>query len=125
MSILNKLMKKNVNNNPLYIKLKEALLRQEFKIDIKGAYFLFGIPYSISNLEMMKQAVLSNTLSEVKKNVLYDVLQDNIELYLVEDSNDKSYMILLLDPYELYETETILEIIPVNNKDFEMEPIFP
>ena len=125
MSILNRLMKKSDNKNPLYIKLKKAILKQKFKIDIKSAYFLFGIPYSISNLEIMKKAISENTLSELKKKVLYDVLQDNIELYLIEDSNDKLYMILLLDPYELYERESIIEIIPVNNKDFEMEPIFP
>lgn len=124
MNLLSRLLNRK-KQNPYYIKLNESLIRKGVNIDIKSAYFLFGIPYNESNFEELKKAVAENRIKEIKENRPYDVRLDNIELFLIQDADDNRYIIFLLDPYELYETEQILEIMPVETKDFEKEIIFP
>ena len=124
MNILNKLINSLRNENPYYTKLKKALLRQKFQINIKAAYFLFGIPDSEMNLKMIKKDNSENALSEINKLIFYDIKMDNIEIYFVEDIYNKFYLILLKDPVELWEAETIIEIIPVKSKEYKMESIY-
>jgi hypothetical protein len=100
-------------------------MREGVNKDLKRAYFVFGIPYTDINLDKMKQAIAENRLNELKERISYNVNVDNIELYLLEDVNDRFYLVLLLDTYELFSAENILEIIPVVSTNFEKEIIFP
>lgn len=111
--------------NPYYTKLKKSLASGNFSLGIKSAYFLFGIPYNKTDVESLKKAIIENKLNEVKERNPYNVQVDNVELYLVEDENAKFYIIFLLDPYELYSSESILDIMPVESKNFDKEIIFP
>lgn len=124
MNLLSKLLNRK-KQNPYYIKLKRSLMRKGVNIDIKRAYFMFGIPYSDTNLDEMKKAIAENRLDELKERISYNVNIDNIELYLLEDVNDSIYLVLLLDTYELYSAENIIEVIPVLSTNFEKEIIFP
>ncbi|WP_126249188.1 hypothetical protein [Chitinophaga rhizosphaerae] len=112
------------NRNPYFIKLRKSLERNGISIRIRNAYFLFGIPYSEIGIEEIKTAIREKSLSEFKGKYRFDVKVDNIELYLVENTIGEFCIILLLDPYELYREEEILEIIPVNSTNFEKELIF-
>ncbi|MBN9352314.1 MAG: hypothetical protein J0H55_16670 [Chitinophagaceae bacterium] len=124
MNSLSKLIKKK-KQNPYYKKLSEVLTKQGINIDIKRAYFMFGIPYTDTSLDEIKVAIADNRLNELKKRMPYNVNVDNVELYLLEDVNDNVSVVLLLDPYELYSAENILEIIPIVYTNFEKEIIFP
>ena len=115
----------NNKANPYYVKLRKCLKRKHIEKDIATAYFLFGIPHSANNLEIIKKAIAENKLDEVRQNISYNVQVDNIELYLIEYSNTDKYILLLLDPYEIYTREDILEIIPVSNTNFKKEIIYP
>lgn len=114
----------NKKVNPYYVKLRKRLKEKHREKDIVTAYFLFGITYSTDNLEEVKKAIAENKLDELRQNISFNVQVDNIELYLVEYANTDKYIILLLDPYELYTREDIIEIIPVSNTNFEKEIIY-
>lgn len=123
MSFLENLFHNN-KANPYYVKLRKCLKEKHIEKDIATAYFLFGIPRSANNLEVIKKAIAENTLDKLRQNISYNVQVDNIELYLIEYTNNDKYIILLLDPYEIYTREDILEIIRVSNTDFKKEVIY-
>lgn len=124
MNLLSRLIK-NKKQNPYYKKLSKSLVRQGFNINIKRAYFMFGIPYADTSLDEIKGAIADNRLRELKERMPYNVNVDNVELYLLEDMKDSVSIVLLLDPYELYSAENVLEIIPVVSTNFEKQIIFP
>lgn len=124
MNLLSRLFRYK-SQNPYYTKLKKSLTRGNVSIEIKSAYFLFGIPYQETDIDKLKKAIIENKLNELRESNSYNVQVDNVELYLVEDKNAKLYVIFLLDPYELYSSESILDIMPVESKNFEKEIIFP
>jgi hypothetical protein len=109
-----------------YKKLSKSLIRQGYNKNIVRAYFLFGIPANVTSTAEIKIAIINNKLNDLKAmKPSYDVNLDNIELYLIEETNNQFSIVLLLDRFELYATEDILEIIPVESSNFEKEIIFP
>ncbi len=112
-------------NNPVFQKLISCLKRAAYSINISKAYFLFGTPYSQSVVSNLKNAITKNQLDLYRKqSVSYDTLVDNIELYLVENDENRFFIVFLLDYYELYFCEEILDIIPVENIDCEKDLIY-
>lgn len=119
------ILKRDKKQNPYYKKLSEVFLKQGLNLKIRKAYFLFGIPYTDKSVYEIKQAIANETLNNLREKRPYNVNVDNVELYLLEDVNDKTSIVLLLDPFELYSSENIIEIIPVTYTNFEKEIIFP
>ena len=112
-------------NNPVFQKLSSCLKRSAYSINISKAYFLFGTPYSQSVVSNLKNAITKNQLDLYRKqSVSYDTLVDNIELYLVENDENRFFIVFLLDYYELYYCEEILDIFPVENIDCEKDLIY-
>ena len=107
--------------NPYYIKLHKALLKKGLDIKVNRAYFLLGLPDSIENRQELRDSIAHNALKRLKDSKAYDVTVNNLELYFIEDEDNRACLIVLLDPYELYESEQILEVIPVKAKDFEFD----
>jgi hypothetical protein len=124
MNLFNRLQR-GKKQNPYYKKLSEVLSKQGLNLNIRKAYFMFGIPYTDESVHEIKQAIVNKTLDDFRDKRHYNVNVDNIELYLLEDVNDKTSIALLLDPFELYSSENIIEIIPVTYTNFEKEIIFP
>lgn len=127
MSILNEMFREGQTENALYSKLKYSLLKSSFEHKILKAYFLFGLPYSDENLQILKSRIFSNiNFKDLVEPNRYHVTKDNVELYLVGTDDGNSYFVLLLDPYELYSEVRILEVIlaPEIKLDFEPELIF-
>jgi hypothetical protein len=122
------LISKLIGNKKLsayYKKLSKSLIRQGYNKNILRAYFLFGIPYNATIAAEIKSAIINNKLNDLKAvKPSYDVSLDNIELYLIEETNNQFSIVLLLDRYELYTTEDILDVIPVDSSNFEKEIIF-
>ena len=119
--------KKDKAINVDYSKLSKALLKTGFKNKIKSAYRVLGIVNSVENLNKLKKAITENNLKQLKDEATYDVMLDDLDLYFITDLGDKNYFIILLDPYELLQSEQALEIIPANASDlgFQPEEIFP
>ena len=122
MSIFGKLFKKDKAENAYYSKLSKSLLKKGFTNKIRTAYRLVGIPNSFENLNRLRKAILENSFNKLRNTIPFDVMRDNLELYFVEDDKNECYLVILLDPYELLESEQILEIIPTNKKSFCIEP---
>ena len=122
MSIFGKLFKKDKAENAYYSKLSKCLLKKGFTNKIRTAYRLVGIPNSFENLNRLRKAILENSFNKLRNTIPFDVMRDNLELYFVEDDKNECYLVILLDPYELLESEQILEIIPTNKKSFGIEP---
>jgi hypothetical protein len=122
MSIFGKLFKKDKAENAYYSKLSKSLLKKGFTNKIRTAYRLVGIPNSFENLNRLRKAILENSFNKLRNTIPFDVMRDNLELYFVEDDKNECYLVILLDPYELLESEQILEIIPTNKKSFGIEP---
>lgn len=113
------------DGNVFFQKISRCLKRQYPEINVIRAYFLFGTPYSECTFFDIKNAITKNELDVFRKNsILYDVRVDNIELYLIEKEYNLFSIVLLLDTYELYCQEEILEIISVENIDFDKDLIF-
>ena len=112
--------------NPLYIKLCQCLKRHRFNLKIKSAHFLLGVTYSKTNLEEIKQAVIDDSLNDLKARKSYDVrVDDIIEVYMIEETNKNLSILILLDPFELYTPEIVLEILLVGVLNVDKEEIFP
>lgn len=122
MNIFDKLFRKRGKENAYYIKLRRSLLQNKFNKEIRSAYFLLGVPNTSANLASLKKAISDNSLTMLKKTIPYDVKRDNLELYLIKDNSNNYYFIILLDPIELYEGEQVLDIMPVNDRNFDLEP---
>jgi hypothetical protein len=121
MNIFQRFFRGTKDQNPYYIKLNKTLLRSGEKIKVNKAYFLLGLPDSFENRRDLKDAIARDTLKKLKDLKAYDVAVNNLELYFIEDAS-KCYLVVLLDPYELYESEQILEVIPVGGKNFDFDP---
>lgn len=120
--MFNRIFKKRKEEDPFYIKLKKSLSKHNFTTAIKKAYFIFGLPNTVSNAEALKRSLFcSSDLKYLMATAQYDVKVDNLELYLVEDVGDRHYFIILLDPYEVFETEKVLEIIAVNDPPLNLD----
>lgn len=123
MSILDKILRKGNTENPLYTKLKKSLSKISFEHKIFKAYFLFGLPYSTENLELLKSRISRNTgFRDMIEPNQYDVKKDNIEMYSVITHDGDNYFVLLFDPYELYAVERVLQVIQAPNVKFDFEP---
>jgi len=121
MSIFGKLFKKDKAENAYYSKLSKSLIKRGFTNKVRTAYRLLGIPNSFENLDKLKRAILANRLKDLRDTTPFDVMRDNLELYLVEDDKNECYFVILLDPYELLESEQILEIIPTSKTNLDIE----
>jgi len=122
MIFLKKLLRKK--ENPYYTKLRTSLQRKKVHFKISSAYFLFGLPNREGIVSEIKKAIADNKLNHLKQSESFDVTKDNIELYLLKDIDHNFLLVLLLDYYELFIPEEVIDIIPVHSLDIEKELIF-
>ncbi len=108
-----------------YQMLKTALIKQKININVKSAYFIFGIAYSESNLDLIKKDISIAGLERVKERFSYNVQTDNIDVFLVEDIQERWTIILLLDRYDYLAGDPVIEVIPTSEFNYKKELIFP
>jgi hypothetical protein len=117
------------DHDPYYIKIKTALHKMEIDKNIAEAYYLGGCVYSSENYKNILLSIANNTLFQFLNKEKFDVQKDNMELYLISYRNDEKKLIVLCDPYELYQTEEILKVIsPYNHvkvQDERIKKIYP
>ncbi len=115
MKLLTKLFSRN--KNPMLEKLERIT-----KVNLKEVYYSFGFVYSNDNYQKFKKCLEQNSLAIAKKELEFDVKEDNLEIYFVTDFNDIKYIIILIDYFEPLQKEEILEkIILISFPDIEME----
>lgn len=116
-------------NNPFYEKLKEINKRKPFLNKVKRAFYLGDFKYTSNGFEIIKNAIYQGKLNSILSEQNYDVREDNIELYLIENDLEQLNLIVIFDPYELYVGEDLIRIIPcditVLSKINNIEQIFP
>jgi hypothetical protein len=108
-----------------YQMLKTAFTKQNLKINVKSAYFIFGVPYSESNLDLIKKDISIAGLERIKEQFSYNGQTDNIDVFLVEDTQEGWAIILLLDRYDYLAGDPVIDVIPTSEFNFEKELIFP
>jgi hypothetical protein len=108
-----------------YQMLKTALNKQDININVKSAYFIFGVPYSESNLDLIKKDISIAGLEKIKERFSYNVQTDNIDVFLVEDIQEGWTIILLLDRYDYLAGDPVIDVIPTLEFNYEKEIIFP
>ncbi len=108
-----------------YQMLKTALNKQDININVKSAYFIFGVPYSESNLDLIKKNISIAGLEKIKERFSYNVQTDNIDIFLVEDIQERWTIILLLDRYDYLAGDPVIDVIPTLEFNYEKEIIFP
>jgi hypothetical protein len=115
--------------NPFYEKLKAINRRKSFLDKVERAFYLGGFKYTSNGYEIVKNAIYQGKLNSILSEQNYDVREDNIELYLIENDLKLLNLIVIFDPYELYVGEDLIGIIPcditVLNKLNKIEQIFP
>ncbi|QRY60422.1 hypothetical protein BCY89_03495 [Sphingobacterium siyangense] len=115
--------------NPFYEKLKAINRRKSFLNKVERAFYLGGFKYTSNGYEIVKNAIYQGKLNSILSEQNYDVREDNIELYLIENDLKLLNLIVIFDPYGLYFGEDLIGIIPcditVLNKLNKIEQIFP
>ncbi|QQT28768.1 hypothetical protein I6I99_15515 [Sphingobacterium multivorum] len=115
--------------NPFYEKLKAINRRKSFLNKVEQAFYLGGFKYTSNGYEIVKNAIYQGKLNSILSEQNYDVREDNIELYLIENDLKLLNLIVIFDPYGLYFGEDLIGIIPcditVLNKLNKIEQIFP
>ncbi len=106
MKILNKIF--GINKNPMLTKLEKST-----ELKFKEVFYCFGFIYTEENLFRFKKHLELNSLEEVKEELLFDVAQDNLEIYFVTDLFGNKSTIVLIDYYEPLQKEKMLERIPL------------
>jgi hypothetical protein len=95
------------------------------------AYYLFSVLYSDgwwleNNVARVRKAVLDHTLNLIWERRHPDNHDDdNIDIFFLEDKKGKCSIVLLHSSLTLLGEETVLDMIPVNRKDYEMTQIYP
>ena len=105
-------MFKKRTEDPFYEKLKDINKREPFAAIIKKAFYLGGFVFSSQGAELVEEAILQNRLKIFLEDISYNIREDNIELYLIEDELNQVKVIVIRDPVELYNQEKVLKIIP-------------
>jgi hypothetical protein len=130
-------MKQTFKWNPLesteglYDNLELALWDELYGSKKHKAYYLFSVLYSEgwwaeNNVEMIREAILNHSLHLIWERRHPDNHDDdNIDIYFLEDAQGKSSIVLLHSSLTLVGEETVLDIIPVNRRDYEMTQIYP
>ena len=105
-----KLLKKifGSKRNPMLTKLEDSTSHS-----FKEIFYSFGFVYSEENLSKFLLSLSLNSLEEVKKQLTFDVAENNLEVYFVVDEYDNKSAILLIDYYEPLQKEKLLEQIPI------------
>jgi hypothetical protein len=111
--------------DPRFLMLKTALEKQKIDLEIKSAYFILGLPFSQENLQLIKKDISVTGLKLIKEKQSFDVLLDNIDIFLVEDLHTNWSIVLLLDRYDYLLGDPIIEIIPTLEFNYDKETIFP
>jgi hypothetical protein len=106
MKILNKIF--GTNKNPML-----TMLEKSMELKFKEVFYCFGFIYTKENLIRFKKHLELNSLEEAKKELLFDVTQDNLEIYFVTDLFGNKSIIVLIDYYEPLQKEKMLEQIPL------------
>lgn len=117
MKILNKIF--GINKNPMLTKLEKST-----ELRFKEVFYCFGFIYTEENLIRFKKYLELNSFEEAKKKLLFDVDEDNLEVYFVTDLFNNKSIIILIDYYEPLQKEKMLEQIPLNEfPNIEMKKI--
>ena len=128
--------KKNLNSfgnekpNSMFVKLSLALKHSNLKIPkFKKAYFIVGFLVNIDKYCELKQKVLrTDSIFELLLNLQKDVSKDNIEIYLVQVSDNDYIFIGMFDPVELFQNPYILDAIEIHRNPFsesQLTQIYP
>jgi hypothetical protein len=96
--------------NPFYEKIEKLLHKDGFDNDITEVYLIGGCVYSSENYEQAQLSIKQNTLNNLLDTIEYDTQRDNMEFYLINYKSDVPKLIILYDPFELYELEYILKV---------------
>ena len=98
-----------INKNPMLTKLEESV-----EIKLKEVFYFFGFAYTEDNYLKFKNHLEENSLERIKKELEFDVTQDNLEIFFVKDFNDKTSVFVLIDYFEPLYKERILEQISLD-----------
>lgn len=91
-------------------------------------FYLGGGPYNEQVYEEALKAITESRLDVFLEKLKYNVKEDNLELYLIKYNLQKAHIVIVYDPFELYQREEVLNIIPFKNySSLEMnaEQIYP
>jgi len=117
------------NKNPYYKKIKKLLENQGLDTGMIEVYLLGGSTYNSENYEKALLAIEKNALKPFLDTNSYDTQLDNIEFYLIYYASGTSKIILIYDPFELYQAEEILKTFNFDHRvilrDVPMKLIFP
>lgn len=112
MSIFYRLFSRR-RRSPAFYKLKRCLSSGHFYKKIQQAYYLFCIPHSLDNVQLLKESIVdSDALETLRRNSDYDMSRDSLEIYYVKCVDGLHYFVLMLDPQDIEKKERIIEIIP-------------
>jgi hypothetical protein len=100
--------------NPFFTKLKKVNSREKFADKIISAFYLGGLVYSKENHEKILKAISANELSPFLKEAIYNTLENNLELYYIQEASGQAKIIVIVDYLELYQNEEVIEVIPCN-----------
>lgn len=107
--------------NPMFKKLEKVISFQ-----VKEAFYAFGFVFTDKNLATFKTSLKADKLFEFKEKCTFDVDEDNIEVFFVNNNQNIKYVILLVDYYEPLRKEYLFEKILIENYPIiELKKIFP
>lgn len=117
------------DKNIYYKKIEKLLRKQGLSHNMIEAYMLGGSVYSLENYDKALIAIKQNTFKNFLDTIAFDTQKDNMEFYLINYKSEKSKLIIVYDPFELYEPERILKILPycedLNAQGISTEKIYP
>ncbi len=112
--------------NPLLKKIERFLAASDLKNNLAEIFYIGGCEYNEESYKQMLLAISSNNLRLFFDRIAYDTQKDDLELYLLKYKSAEPKLVILLDPFELFETERILNILPATEKlDLLGEKIYP
>ncbi len=83
---------------------------------IKNIKFIFSFKYDEDKYKVLINNIRNNIkLSEKTNNLTYSVMDDNVLIFTGEGVDQKKYVLSVFDPFEVWDSEVILDIIPLSN----------
>lgn len=97
--------------DPVYKLLARALSRSRHKLNPAKVYNLFGVADTQENREKLETAIKNKDFSDHSSWERYNTMGDNLDFFLVEDSQGQTFLIVMTDPFEVYAPEQILRTV--------------
>lgn len=108
-----KFLGKKQQENPRYSLLKRLISKDANLKKISKGYHIGGFVYDERIYENVKSASKNGDLHRVVRELQSNTQKDNVEIYLLKNYQEEWKIVLLMDYFELYTSEEILDVLPL------------